>query len=165
MTEAIRIAPLQAQHLPPCAAIIGRLPLFERYGFGEQAAARLLHAALDEPRAVLLVAQEQAEVAGFAWFVRRGGFDRSGYLRLIAVDDRWQGRGVGQQLLHELERRHLTEGGILLLAESSNSAAHAFYQRLGYRQVGEIPDYVRPGLNERIFYKPPSTLQQVAPKS
>jgi ribosomal protein S18 acetylase RimI-like enzyme len=151
----LRVVPLESSHVPSCAAIVGRLELYQRYSFGEQAAARLLGAALVEARAVLLCALDGEEVAGFAWFVRRGGFDRSGYLRLLAVDDRWQGRGVGQALLGELERRHLAEGGILLLCEASNAAGTRFYERLGYRPVGELPDYVKPGLCERIFYKPP----------
>ncbi len=94
-------------------------------------------------------------MAGFAWFVRRGAFDRSGYLRLIAVDDRFLGRGAGQLLMAELERRHLARGGIVLLAAATNVGAHRFYERLGYRHVGELPDYVKPGLHERIYYKPP----------
>ena len=156
----LRIVPFEPRHLAACAAIVGRLDLFQRYGFGEEQASRLLGVAAGEPRAVLLVAEEDGategdSVAGFVWFVRRGAFDRSGYLRLIAVDDRWQGRGAGQSLLAELERRHLSEAGILLLAEASNTAAHRFYERLGYRPVGEIPDYVKAGLSERIFYKPP----------
>ena len=155
MSDPLQVVPLESHHIAACAAIVGRLDLYRRYGFGEQAAARLLAAALCEPRAVLLVAGEAGEVAGFAWFVRRGAFDRSGYLRLIAVDERWQGRGAGQELLGELERRHLAEGGILLLCESSNAAARRFYERLGYSPVGELPDYVKPGLHEKIFYKPP----------
>ncbi len=157
---SLHVAALESCHVPACAAIVGRLELYRRYGFGEEAASRLLTAALAEPRAVLLATIEGAEVAGFAWFVRRGSFDRSGYLRLIAVDDRWQGRGVGQQLLGELERRHLGEGGILLLCEAGNTAGVRFYERLGYVEVGQIPDYVKPGLDERIFYKPPPRAAQ-----
>jgi ribosomal protein S18 acetylase RimI-like enzyme len=161
----LRVLPLERRHLDSCAAIVGRLQLFVPYGFTPEAASRLLATALANARADLLVVeatrhdalaqQSDGAVAGFAWFVTRGAFDRSGYLRLIAVDDRYHGGGVGRMLMAELERRHLAQGGIVLLAAASNAAAHRFYERLGYQQVGELPDYVKPHLHERIYYKPP----------
>ncbi len=154
-SDDLQLLPLEPRHLDACAAIVGGLELFRRYEFGAEAARRLLEAALGEPRAVLLVIELGGEVAGFVWFVRRGAFDRSGYLRLIAVDERFAGRGVGAALLDALEERHLREGGIILLASAENAGAHRFYERLGYRQVGLLPDYVRPGLDERVYYKAP----------
>lgn len=149
------IVPLEPRHLPACAELVGRLPLFKQYGFSPAAAHRLLAAAIADQRAVVLGAVQGPDLLGFAWFVRRGGFDRSGYLRLIAVDSAQQGKGAGRALLGELERRHLEEGGILVLTEAENHAARRFYEGLGYRAVGEIPDYVKPGLTERIYFKPP----------
>lgn len=148
------LQPMGARHLDGCAAIVGRLELFRLYHFTEESAKRLLAGALTDARSDLLVAGLGEEVAGFAWFVQRGAFDRSGYLRLIAVDETYRGRGVGQLLMGALEQRHLSQGGITLLASSENAGAHRFYERLGYRHVGEIPDYVRPGLHERIYFKP-----------
>ncbi len=158
MTDELRVAALGPAEVAACAALIDQLPLFIPYGYTSEAARRHLEAALAEGRADLLCVRDGASadrVAGFAWFVPRGAFDRTGYLRLIAVDDRYQGRGVGRLLLEELERRHLARGGIALLASSDNSAAHRFYERLGYAPVGELRDYVKPGLHERIYYKPP----------
>jgi ribosomal protein S18 acetylase RimI-like enzyme len=159
MSDApLHLAPLAARHLDSCAAIVGRLELFRPYQLTADGARRLLATALGEGRAELLVVEEPGSdppvVAGFVWFVPRGAFDRSGYLRLIAVDDRFRGRGVGKLLLAELERRHLQRGGIVLLAAATNTEAHRFYERLGYGQIGELPDYVKPGLDERIYYKP-----------
>jgi ribosomal protein S18 acetylase RimI-like enzyme len=154
--DPLRVASLEPGFIDACAAIVGRLELFRVYRYGEEAARRGLTAALADGRADLLVALAPgAVVTGFAWFVPRGAFDRSGYLRLIAVDDRFQGQGVGQILMDELERRHLAAGGIVLLASAQNTAAHRFYERRGYRHVGELPDYVGSGLHERIYYRPP----------
>ena len=159
----LRVIPLERRHLDACAAIVGGLELFVPYGFDAGSARRLLSAALTDARAELLVVEAspiaaapgEPAVAGFAWFVTRGAFDRSGYLRLIAVGDRFHGRGAGRLLMAELERRHLAQGGIVLLAAAANPGAQRFYERLGYRHVGELPDYVKPGLHERIYYKPP----------
>jgi len=159
----LRVIPLEGRHLDACAAIVGRLELFVPYGFDAASALRLLSTALTDARAELLVVEAttsgagapEPAVAGFAWLVTRGAFDRSGYLRLIAVDERFHGRGAGQLLMAELERRHLAQGGIMLLAAAANTSAHRFYERLGYLHVGVLPDYVRPRLHERIYYKPP----------
>jgi len=152
----LRVVALEWDRIEGCAALIDRLPLFRPYGYSSEAARRNLEAALASGSADLLcVLDEEDAVAGFAWFVPRGAFDRSGYLRLIAIDDRWKGRGIGRLLIEELERRHLARGGIVLLAAADNLAAHRFYERLGYAHVGELPDYVKPGLHERIYYKGP----------
>jgi ribosomal protein S18 acetylase RimI-like enzyme len=153
-TSDLEVTTMARKHVAACAAIVGQLELFHLYRYTAEAAERQLLQAFSEGRADLLVAESQGEVAGFAWFVPRGAFDRSGYLRLIAVDDRFRGLRVGQQLMETLEQRHLTQGGIVLLASAGNTAAHRFYERLGYQVIGEIPDYVRPGLHERIYFKP-----------
>lgn len=158
MSEGLHLGAIGPARIEACAALIDRLPLFRPYGYTSLAARRNLEAALAEGRADLLCVldgERGDEVAGFAWFVPRGAFDRSGYLRLIAIDERYQGRGIGRLLLEELERRHLGRGGIALLAAADNAAAHRFYERLGYVLVGELRDYVQPGLHERIYYKPP----------
>jgi len=40
---------------------------------------------------------------------------------------------------------------VFLLASDFNEDAQAFYRRLGYQQVGAIPDYVVPGITELIY--------------
>ena len=153
-TRGITIEPLRSGHVPACGAIVGATELFVAYDFGPAAAERQLLAALGDDRSHLRVALDAGEVAGFAWLVARGAFDRSSYLRLIAVSpDHW-GRGVGGLLLRDLERSHLSPGGLVLLASSTNTAAHHFYESLGYRQVGELPDYVVRGVGERVYFKP-----------
>ena len=161
MDEMILVRKMDRRHVELCACIVGRLDLFRQYAFSAETCQRLLLAELERQTTCLLVAQdENKEVTGFAWFVPRGGLDRSGYLRLIAVDPEVAGLGVGQALLLELERRYLKPAGILVLASEGNAAAHRFYENMGYTQVGSIPEYVQPGLDERLYYKAPSFTRQ-----
>jgi predicted GNAT family acetyltransferase len=42
---------------------------------------------------------------------------------------------------------------IFLLVSDFNTDAQRFYARLGYHQVGALPDYVVRGVSELIFWK------------
>lgn len=107
----------------------------------------------------LLVAREEGQrpgaVVGLIWFVKRGNLGDSGFIRLIAVDSQYQGRGIGRVLLGTAESSIRTAGstGVFLLVSEPNKPAHEFYVNLGYRCVGRLPDYLRPGITELIFYK------------
>ncbi|MBK6850016.1 MAG: GNAT family N-acetyltransferase [Proteobacteria bacterium] len=156
MRDASRVVrPLRAAEVPACAAIVARTPLFASYGLSAASVARQLEAALDDPRSALLVVAAEGEPPlGVAWFVERGAFDRSGYLRLIAVAPERTRGGLGRALVAALEQRYLARGGIVLLAAHGNELAHRFYERLGYGHVGDLPAYVGSGLHERIYFKP-----------
>jgi ribosomal protein S18 acetylase RimI-like enzyme len=86
--------------------------------------------------------------------VEKGAFNRSGYIMLIGVRTEMQGHGVGRALMLAAESALFAQvADVFLLVSDFNSAAQAFYQRLGYEQVGAIPDYVMPGITELIFHK------------
>lgn len=154
------LRPLEARDLAACGALVDGSALLQRYGYAGERAMAQLEAARSDAGQLVLVAEETAPsetsvpLLGFAWLILRGGFGRSAYLRLILVDPAAAGRGIGGALLAELERRHLAPAGLLLLCSTDNSAARAFYERAGYRLVGELPDYVAKGLDETIYFKP-----------
>lgn len=152
-SEQIQVRRMAWDDLDTCARIVAAESLFRAYGWDESQARQSLAAALRDPRAEVLVADLAGELGGFAWFVARGAFDRSGYLRLIATSAAARRRGVGRRLVGELEKRHLSRGGIVLLVTASNGAARRFYEGLGYRYVGDLPGYVRPELDECIYFK------------
>jgi ribosomal protein S18 acetylase RimI-like enzyme len=55
---------------------------------------------------------------------------------------------------HAEQELFRTGKDIFLLVSDFNIDAQSFYQRLGYRQVGAIPDYLIPGVAELIYHKP-----------
>lgn len=157
MSAEVLISPLDDGQLDACAALVDGSPLLARYRFGGEQARRQLEAALhDEQATVELHAAldpRDGRLLGFTWVLPRGAFGRSAYLKLILVDPETAGRGVGRALIADLERRHLQRAGIVLLCTADNHPAQAFYERLGYRQVGRLDGYVFPELDELVFFK------------
>ena len=147
------ILPMQQGHLDRCASLVDASRFFRDYGFTGQAARLNLARGLDRDDTDLRVALAEGGVLGFAWYVRDGAFDRSGYLRLLAVDDNIRGHGVGRALMEAFEEAYLMQTDILLLVTESNDLARGFYERLGYEHCGTLRDYVRKGVTECIYRK------------
>ncbi|MCA9668962.1 MAG: GNAT family N-acetyltransferase, partial [Myxococcales bacterium] len=155
--HALKIVPMTTLHLDGCAAIVDSTPLFQRYNYTGEMVRAQLTAALGDPRAHLLVHHggggDAERVNAFAWFVARGAFDHSGYLRLIAVAEQARGRGIGAAMIELLETQYVGRGGLALLVSKGNVDAQRFYERLGYHKVGQLPSYVAEGLDELIYFK------------
>lgn len=105
------------------------------------------------PESVVSVAVADGRRAGFTILQPRGVIG-SPYLATIAVAPDYRGRGVGTRLIQQVEdtcrrgARHL-----FLCVSSFNPRAKALYERLGFRQVGELPDYLIDGASEFLMHK------------
>jgi ribosomal protein S18 acetylase RimI-like enzyme len=150
------IAALAADQVDACAELMVSLPLWcDSYEVGLQGARARFQSGVDDG-ADVYVALAEDEVVGFLWFVRRGAFDRSGYVRLLGVGTDWQGCGVGTQLMDFAEEILFAEDkDVFVLAFAPNKAAQHFYRRRGYEQVGTLDKYSGPGpgVDELIFRK------------
>jgi len=102
---------------------------------------------------LVFVAWEGRARVGFVILQRRGVVG-SPYLATIAVAKAARGRGIGSALLRFTEDYFRPEARHLFLCVSSfNERARALYERHGYRQVGELPDYFIPGASEILMLK------------
>jgi ribosomal protein S18 acetylase RimI-like enzyme len=134
------------------AAVVGQ-PLLSRYGTSGEGLAKSLGEAMARGERVV-VAEEGGQVVGMAWFLVGGTLGLGGYLRLIALHPGQEGRGVGGELLAEVERavaqasRHL-----FLLASDFNDGARRFYAARGYREVGVMEGLVKDGIGEVMYWK------------
>ena len=144
---------LAAGDAPACGAIVGATPLWQRTGLGGERAAALLESAAASADTVLVL-EVDGVLAGFAWIDRRGAFGRSSYLRMIAVDPARRSAGLGAVLMRAFEAIAATEGtdGFLLVSDF-NTDAQRFYRRLGWTEIGRVPDYVLPGVAEVLMWK------------
>ena len=147
------VAPMKHEHLTACKEVVANSRFFREYGLEPASIHASLMKAMEDSTMELHVALVGEEVSGFSWVSPRGGFDRSPYLRLLAVDDRVSRRGVGRALMAAMERRHASRRDLLLLVTATNQPAQRFYEALGYELVGTLNDYVRDGVDEHLYRK------------
>ncbi len=134
--------PAQREDLEALARVLDQ-PFFRGYGLDRQGALRLLERALVEGEPYAL-----DPPLALAWYRPKGGFDR-GHLRLLAVAETAQGRGLGSLLK--------ARGLEFVLAERANAQALRLYARRGFQEVGRLPGFVRPGREEVILWRGPAT--------
>ncbi|MCC7447040.1 MAG: GNAT family N-acetyltransferase [Anaerolineae bacterium] len=151
----VTIRPMTAADIEPCATLMAKSPLWQRYGVTVASASARFESALRDGGIILVADGGDNQPLGFIWVVLRGAFNRSGYIPLIGVNAHQRGGGIGQQLLDAAEdrARQTAIHDMFLLCSDFNVDAQRFYQRQGYAQVGAIPDYVIPGITELIFHK------------
>ncbi len=100
----------------------------------------------------LLLARESGERCGFILLHPRG-LAGSPYIASVAVASQARGRSIGTALVSHAENLYPEARHIFLLVSSFNQRARQLYERLGYRQVGELADYVIPGATEILMHK------------
>lgn len=148
------IRSLREDDLVACAGIVDETPLWARYNLTGERIAGLLRAALAAGSDLLLAAEEGGAAAGFAWWMRRGAFGRSPYLRLIGVSGSRRSSGIGAGLLATSEAALKPEAReAFLLVSDFNEAAQRFYRSLGWTEVGRLEDYVVAGVAEVMMWK------------
>ncbi|HEV2283560.1 MAG TPA: N-acetyltransferase [bacterium] len=147
------VRPLGPADVEACAAIMSGLPLWREYGVTIREARETFTASL-RGAAQVHVAEDAGRVVGFVEYLVRGTFGHSGYVWAVGVAADAQGRGVGARLMDAAEGAIFDTGpNVFLLVSASNAGAQRFYERRGYRRIGELTDYVGPGLTEILYRK------------
>lgn len=150
----MRIRAATPRDLPSLVTLLVESPLLRRYGLTARGARLLLGEALRMDDLVLIAVTGPA-TSGLAWVIPTRAFDRTAYLRLLLVGGSTQSRGIGAALLAAAERRARRGGArhLALLVTRTNGGARRFYERNGYRHVGDLPGLVRPRLDESMYVK------------
>lgn len=95
--------------------------------------------------AIAIVAEGEAGLAAFAIGHVMGA---RGHVVTIDIAAPERRKGLGRRLLAELTSRLAAAGARVahLEVDRRNTDAIRFYERMGYRAVGALPDYYGPGL-------------------
>jgi ribosomal protein S18 acetylase RimI-like enzyme len=98
------------------------------------------------------VASVNGEIAGFIILLMQGPF--IGYIQSVCVASGWRSRGIGSQLMAFAEKRIFSESpNVFLCVSSFNEGAQRLYERLGYKVIGELRDYLVSGHSEILLRK------------
>ena len=101
-------------------------------------------------------------LAGFVVLNLKGAF--VGYVQSICVAPERRGRGVGTSLLRFAEERIFRESpNVFICVSDFNDGARRLYERLGYRLVGELADFIVRGHSELLLRKTRGPLSEFCP--
>jgi len=100
---------------------------------------------------------EDDQLVGYACWGPTPGTEATHDLYWIVVDRKHQGRGIGTQLLAEVEQRLTTHDARLIVVETSSrpdyEPTRGFYEARGYTRTATIPGYYAPGDDLVIYTK------------
>lgn len=76
-------------------------------------------------------------------------WDNTPFCNLLYIDEKYQGKGGGRQLMEHWEQDMKAQGyGMLLTSTQVDETAQHFYRKLGYQDCGgfviDIPKYAQP---------------------
>ena len=107
---------------------------------------------IQDPSREVYVARDEAGLAGFLILCMTGAL--VGYIQTICIDPARRGQGLGSRLVEFAEHRILrVSPNVFMCVSSFNRAARRLYERLGYKVVGELTDYIVQGHSELLLRK------------
>jgi ribosomal protein S18 acetylase RimI-like enzyme len=100
----------------------------------------------------IALGETAAEPLGLLMINMQGPF--SGYIQTVLVHPEARGGGLGTRLVRFAEARILRESpNVFLCVSSFNPGARRLYERLGYRLIGELDDFMVHGHSEFLMRK------------
>lgn len=105
-----------------------------------------------DPDVEKYIALVDGEPAGFLLIIMIGAF--TGYIKSVAVAPSHRNRGLGRRLLTFAEQRIFSEQpNVFICVSTFNAAAKRLYERMGYKEVGLLADYIIHGHGEYLLRK------------
>ncbi len=131
---------LRAAHVSEARAIASMSRLLVEHGLVWRWTPARVKNSIKDKETVVLVASIDGLMSGFAIMKFR---DDESHLFLLAVATRMQRTGIGRALLAWLEKSCRTAGmrQIRVEVRANNHSARKFYERAGYRFIGQVAGY------------------------
>lgn len=139
------------EHLPACVDALLNSELGRQY-FTETGANREITRGINKGE--IYVALEENHCLGFVWGIIDAAFFIYPYMHIVAVREEFRGRGIGQKLIKFCEEVVFAqEPKVFLVVADFSPQTKKLYEKLGYIQVGKIPDLYKPGISEYLMMK------------
>jgi ribosomal protein S18 acetylase RimI-like enzyme len=131
-----------------CAAMMVATAPWTTFGLSEEYCLSLL----TDPARQTYASHDDRGVSGFVILDLRGPLN--GYINILCVREDRRGLGLGTTLVEYAEDKIFAQSpNAFICASSSNSGARRLYERLGYRLVGVLTDFVASGHDEVLLRK------------
>lgn len=150
MTD-IKIRELEEENIEACAEMTVTTFPWTSFGLKKEGARKFFYDRLGKE--LVFVATQKREVLGFIAIKRNILY--ANYIRRIVVKEDARNKGIGAKLVEFIEEMTYSSGlpNVFLVTTTVNEQAVKFYQKIGYKIIGTIPDFVEKGLDEYIFWK------------
>jgi ribosomal protein S18 acetylase RimI-like enzyme len=152
------IRPMSMQDRPAVMHILKNTPEFNALDLAtaEEVLDSYLHDPVNSGYHTLVI-EEDSRVAGYVSYGKNPMTQTTWDIYWIAVDRGSQGRGFGRELLTTAEKNIQTNGGKLIIIETSSTPLYErtnrFYHLMGYKLDCRIADYYAPGDDLFIYEK------------
>jgi [ribosomal protein S18]-alanine N-acetyltransferase len=134
-----------------CARLMASSEPWRTLGRDYETSLRIVADSVKEVYVAYIGAETEA-VAGFLILNMTGAF--VGYIQTVCVAPEWRGRGLGAIIIRFAEDRIFRETpNVFMCVSSFNTEAQRLYERLGYRRIGELTDYIVAGHSEILLRK------------
>ncbi len=154
---SIKLATMRS--LEECSAILEESDLGQKYfvnNKGDYIGRELLEEGFNNNEISVLQVGEDSETVGFSWIQARGIFHWFPFLHVVAVSKKYRKLGYGSMLMEHFEslcRTDYKSDKAFLVVANKNIIAKGLYQRLGYKEVGSIPNLYIENADEVLMYK------------
>ncbi len=150
MTET-KIRELEEEDIEECIEMTVTTFPWTSFGLKKEGAKKFFNDRLGKE--LVYVATQKDEVLGFITIKRNILY--ANYIRRIVVREDVRSKGIGAKLVEYIEEMTFSSGlpNVFLVTTTVNEGAVKFYQKIGYKIIGTIPDFVKEGLDEFIFWK------------
>ncbi len=149
----ISIIIAENKHLIDCKIALQKSEIGSVYFTEEDKVIRVLNEGISRGE-IFVAIDEDDKCLGFIWFTLNGAFQRCPYLHIIAIKEEYRNCGVGKKLLQYFEEiSSKTSSNLFLVVGEFNQRAKKLYQRLGYNDIGVIPNLYKKGINEHLMMK------------
>jgi ribosomal protein S18 acetylase RimI-like enzyme len=107
----------------------------------------------NNPEFTLYIAHVEGKMAG-AILIDPCGVAGSPYIKSVAVNKEYRGKGIGTRLLSFAEDLFRRDSRFIFICVSSfNLKARKLYEKFGFSEVGELRDYIIEGASEILMHK------------
>ena len=148
----IRLADMT--YIDCCVEILQESDLGKVYFIDRKKATGMLSYAMEQNN-VYVALDENGKCLGFIYYMTKGVFGSYPYLHIIAVKEEYRSHGIGKQLMRFFEDNASDQPRTkyFLTVDDFNPRARKLYENLGYKCVGELPDFYKQGINCYLMMK------------